>query len=116
MSPLPSDDEPSPFAGGEYAALEVPDAWHVVSLLFFAAAMGSRFLVGLLPRELVHGYYRPVLTAYIVPLFAAIGLFFGMVGLRSPHSRSAARVAVFLNGVVLALGLLAIAVFRAILP
>jgi hypothetical protein len=116
MSPLPSDDEPSPFGDGEYAVLKVPDVWHVVSLLLFAASMGSRFLVSLFPRELIHPYARPILAAYAVPFLAAIGLLCAVAGLSRPESRSMARIAAFLNGVVLVLGLAALAVFRAILP
>jgi hypothetical protein len=108
-------DDPPPFDEGEYAVLQVPDAWHVLSLVFFAAALGARYLVRLLPSG--RGiFYRPVLTAFSVPVLAALGLLFGLVGLRRPATRSIARVAVFLNGIVLVLSLLALAAFFYILP
>lgn len=114
MSKLRPDDPP-PFDEGEYAVLQVPDVWHVISLMFFAASLGARFLVALLPSG--RGiFYRPVLTAFSVPVLAAIGLLFGLAGLRRPTSRGVARVAVLLNLIVLGLSALAIAAFYYILP
>lgn len=116
MSASPNDPEdPTPFDDGEYAVLKVPDAWHAVSLLFFACSLGARFLTAYLPSG--RGFlYRPILTAFSVPVLAAIGLLFGLIGMRSRTSRSVARVAVFLNLIVLVLSALAITVFYAILP
>jgi hypothetical protein len=45
----PRPDDPPPFDDGEYAVLQVPDAWHVLSLAFFVASLGARFLVAFLP-------------------------------------------------------------------
>lgn len=108
-------DDPPPYDEGEYAVLQVPDAWHVISLVFFAAALGARFLVALIPSG--RGiFYRPVLTAFSVPVLAAVGLLFGLAGLRQPSSRSVARIAVLLNLIVLGLSAVAIAAFYYILP
>lgn len=107
---------PDPF-GGEYAAVSTPDAWHVLSLLCFLAALGARFLAGLVPGGL-RGYffYRPVLAAFLVPAFAVAGILFGLLGLRKPETRGAARLALALNGIVLFLSALALAAFFYILP
>jgi hypothetical protein len=115
MSSAPAPDDPLPYDEGEYSVLRMPDAWHVVSLVFFLAALGARFLVTFLPsgRGL---FYRPILTAFSVPVLATAGLLFGLVGLRRPASRSVARIAVLLNLIVLGLSALAIAVFYYILP
>lgn len=108
-------DDPLPLNEGEYSVLEVPDAWHVLSLVFFAAALGARYLTTFLPSG--RGFfYRPVMTAFSVPLLASIGLIFGLIGMRRPDSRAVSRVAVFLNLIVLALSALAITAFYAILP
>ncbi len=108
-------DDPLPFDEGEYSVLQVPDAWHVLSLIFFIGALGARFLVRLLPQG--RGFfYRPVLTAFTVPVLAGLGLLFGLVALRNPATRGVARVAVFLNAIVLVLSALALAVFFYILP
>jgi hypothetical protein len=108
-------DDPLPYDEGEYSVLRMPDAWHVVSLVFFLAALGARFLVAFLPSG--RGiFYRPILTAFSVPVLATVGLLFGLVGLRRPASRSVARIAVLLNLIVLGLSALAIAVFYYILP
>ena len=112
---MSQDDFPD-LTSGEYGVVRVPDAWHVLSLLFFLAALGARFLTALIPRELSPMYYRPILTAYSIPMLAAVGLLFGLLGLRNPEGRSTARVALFLNGVVLVLGCLGIAALRWILP
>ncbi|HEX3126865.1 MAG TPA: hypothetical protein VH394_06020 [Thermoanaerobaculia bacterium] len=108
-------DDPLPFDEGEYSVLQMPDSWHVLSLVFFAASLGARFLVALLPSG--RGiFYRPILTAFSVPVLAGVGLFFGLVGLRRPETRNVARIAVFLNLIVLGLSALVIAAFYYILP
>jgi len=108
-------DDPPPFNEGEYAVLQVPDAWHVLSLVFFIAALGARFLVRFLPQG--RGiFYRPVLTAFSVPVLAGLGLLFGLIGLRNPATRGVARIAVFLNLIVLVLSALALAAYFWIMP
>lgn len=110
------DDTPEQ-AAGEYGTLSLPHAWHVLSLLFFLAALCARFLTALVPRELIRGViYRPVLTAMAVPLLAAIGVLCALVGLRNAEARGAARVALLLNAVVLVLSALALAAFFYIMP
>ncbi len=110
------DDIPEPF-GGEYGTVTLPHAWHVLSLVFFAAAMGSRFLTALIPHDVLKGIiWRPVLTAFLVPLLAAIGLLFGLIGLRQPEGKGAAKIALFLNATVLALSGLALWAFFHIMP
>jgi uncharacterized membrane protein YjjP (DUF1212 family) len=109
------DDFPEP-SSGEYGVVRLPDAWHVLSLLCFMAALGARFLTALIPREVSPLFYRPILTAYSIPLLAAVGFLFGLLGLRNPEARATARIALFLNGVVLVLGSLAIALVYRILP
>jgi hypothetical protein len=110
------DDTPEPSAG-EYGTLSLPHAWHVVSLLFFLAALCARFLTAMVPRELIRGIiYRPVLTAMAVPLLAAIGVLCALIGLRNAEARGAARVALLLNGIVLVLSAVALAAFFYIMP
>lgn len=110
------DDPPEP-PGGEYGTITLPHAWHVLSLVFFAAAVGARFLTALIPRELLAGLiWRPVLTAFSVPLLALLGLLFALMGLRRPEGRGAAKIALFLNATVLLLSGLALWAFFWILP
>ena len=110
------DDQPEPLAG-EYGAITLPHAWHVLSLIFFAAAVGARFLTALIPRELLVGViWRPVLTAFAVPLLATIGLLFALLGLRRPEGRGAAKIALFLNATVLLLSGVALWAFFRIMP
>lgn len=110
------DDFPEPF-GGEYGTITLPHAWHVLSLVFFVAALGARFLTALVPREVLAGViWRPVLTAFSVPLLAGIGLLFALIGLRNPEGRGAAKVALLLNAIVLLLSGLALWAFFYILP
>jgi hypothetical protein len=112
---MSNDDFPdSP--DGEYGVIRIPDAWHVLSLLCFLAALGARFLIALIPAEVHTFLYRPILTAVTVPAFALVGVCCGLLGLRNPAGRSTARVALFLNGVVLVIGGLAIAAFYWIMP
>jgi hypothetical protein len=110
------DDLPEP-VGGEYGTVTLPHAWHVLSLVFFAAALGARFLTALIPRELLTGIiWRPALTAFSVPLLATIGLLCALIGLRRPEGRGAAKIALFLNATVLALSGLALWAFFRIMP
>lgn len=110
------DDTPEPVAG-EYGTLSLPHAWHVVSLLFFLAALCARFLTAMVPRELIRGIiYRPVLTAMAVPLLAAIGVLCAVKGLRNAEARGTAKVALLLNGIVLVLSAVALAAFFYIMP
>lgn len=110
------DDSPEPLAG-EYGTVTLPHSWHVLSLVFFAAALGARFLTALVPRELIAGIiWRPVLTAFSVPLLAGIGLLCALIGLRRPEGRGAAKIALFLNATVLALSGLALWAFFKIMP
>ena len=110
------DDIPEP-VGGEYGTITLPHAWHVLSLLFFAAAMGARFLTALVPRELIAGIiWRPVLTLFSVPFFALLGVLFALIGLRYPEGKAAAKIALFLNVTVLALSGLALAWFFERMP
>lgn len=103
--------------GGEYGTITLPHAWHVLSLVFFAAALGARFLTALVPRELIAGLiWRPILTAFAVPLLAAFGLLFALIGLRRPEGRGAAKIALFLNATVLLLSGLALWAFFRIMP
>jgi hypothetical protein len=110
-----NDDFPD-LIGGEYGVIRVPDAWHVLSLFFFLAALGARFLIFLIPVGLNQHVYRPLLVTIAVPVLSLLGLLFGLLGLRNPTNRSTARVALFLNGVTLVLGLLVMAAFYYILP
>jgi hypothetical protein len=92
----------------------MPAAWYVASLACFAASLGARFLVKLLPfGSLFFG--RAFLSALAVPVLAALGLLFGLLGLRNPEGRGIARIGVFLNATVLVLGALGIAWFYRIL-
>lgn len=110
------DDAPEPLAG-EYGTITLPHAWHVLSLVFFAAALGARFLTALVPRELIAGIiWRPVLTAFSVPLLATLGLLCALLGLRRPEGRGAAKIALFLNATVLLLSGLALWAFFRIMP
>jgi uncharacterized membrane protein YjjP (DUF1212 family) len=111
-----SHDEFPDLTTGEYAVIRMPEAWHVVSLLCFLAAVGARFLTALIPRELSPLFYRPLLTAFAVPVLALLGILFGLLGLMSPEGRSTARVALFLNGVTFVIGVAVLAAFYWILP
>ena len=108
------DDATDPF-GGEYSVVSLPHAWHVISLVFFVASLGARFLTALMPRG--RGFfYRPVLTAFAVPVLAGIGILFALLGLRKPETRGAAKIALGLNAIVMALSVLALAAFFYIMP
>lgn len=93
-----------------YSALEGGDALPVLSLLCFAVALAARPLTRLLPPEL-RPYPRGVLVPVLIALAASlVGVLLAGWSLRSPRRRGAARVALLLNGVVLALTALAILV------
>jgi hypothetical protein len=109
--------EPRPlphYTEGEYGTLDMPAAWHVASLACFAASLGARFLVKLLPVGSIY-FGRVFLPGFAVFALATLGLLFGLLGLRRPQGRGIAKIGVFLNATVLVLGTLAVAVFFRIL-
>lgn len=103
---------------GAYGVVSSPGGFHILSLLFFLAALGARFITPLLPGELVRSVFRfrSTATAFLVPAFAAVGVLCALVGLRNPETRATARIALGLNGVVLLLSALALWFFFKILP
>lgn len=112
---MAKEHPPDPF-GGEYGVVAMPDAWHVLSLACFLTALGARFVAALMPADLRGFLYRPVLTAFLVPAFAVLGILLGLMALRKPATRGAAKIALALNGIVLALSALALGAFFYILP
>ena len=95
---------------GEYRVLALGDLLPVLSLVLFLAALGSRFLVRLFATQM--SLRTQVLAPGALSLgFSLLGLLVALLALRRPKRRGAARVAVFLNAVVVALSLLAIALF-----
>jgi hypothetical protein len=113
------DHDPTPdtsFSEGEYGVVRIPDAWHVASLACFVAALGGRFVVGLIPRAWSLPFSRLLLPGLAVLVLASLGVGFGLMGLRSARGRETARVAIFLNAAVLVLALLAATAFFYILP
>jgi hypothetical protein len=105
----------SRYTEGEYGALVLPDAWHVASLACFAAALGARFLVRLLPiGDSRFGHvFLPGLAVFAL---AGLGLLFGLLGLRTPHGRGLPKMGMLLNVIVLVLSGLAVAAYVYILP
>lgn len=99
----------------EYAVVHAGGGCGLVSILFFGLAVGSRFLVELLPREWRPFPWNVLLPGLGVPALAGIGLLSGLLGLRSEKARGFARAGVFLNLVAIAFSLLAIAAFFLIL-
>jgi hypothetical protein len=113
------DHDPSPdtsFSEGEYGVIRIPDAWHIASLACFVAALGARFVVGLIPRAWSLPLPRLLLPGLAVLVLASLGIGFGLIGLRSPRGRETARIAIFLNAAVFVLALLAAMAFFYILP
>ena len=115
-------DAESPYGDqDEYGALRVPDLWPTISLLFFVLSLGARYLLRalpdqLLPLEILYGPLRFLLPGLTVLVLATLGLLTGLLGLRSSGARGVARLGVLLNGIVLALSLLAVWAFFTILP
>jgi hypothetical protein len=113
---MPPRPRPTPALADddEYGTVDVHGSLHLLSLGLFAAALGARFWVALVPADL-----RPLpmhlLSALAVPALAGLGLLAGMAALRAPRGREIARLAVFLNAVALILGALSIAAFFYIL-
>ena len=97
VDPAPADDE--------YATLNLSTSWPVLSLLCFVGALGARFLVRLIPAEVVGWPWRLILPALGVLALSLLGLVFGLIGLRTPEHRGLSRVGALVNGIALLLGL-----------
>jgi hypothetical protein len=102
--PTPLDQD------GEYRVLAPGDIQPVLSLACFLAALGSRFLVRLFASAMSMRA-RILLPGALSLCLSLIGLLLALLALRQPRRRGMARVAVFLNAVVLALSLLAVGVY-----
>ncbi|MDX1630933.1 MAG: hypothetical protein R3234_03680 [Thermoanaerobaculia bacterium] len=115
-------DPPSPATGtapppeDEYALVDLGGGPGLLSILFFVLALGSRFLVELIPVEMRPFPWNILLPGLGVPVLAGIGLLLGLVGLRRASGRGFARVGVLLNSIAVLLSVLAILAFYLILP
>jgi hypothetical protein len=112
MQPLPRHGHRP--GADEYEGISTFPLAPLLALACFAAALASRYLVGLVPPEL-RPLPRPFLSALVTPAFAVVGLLFALAGLRS-SARGTARLALALNGIVLGLSVLAIVAFFVIYP
>ena len=102
--------DPPEAAGGEdaYGPLEMPDAWHVLSLAFFAVALASRLVASALPFDLApRGLWRPLVPAALSFGAGVLGALAALPGVFRGARRRAARFALFLNLAVVALTALA---------
>lgn len=92
-----------------YAPVDAPEVWPLLSLLCFALALASKPLVRLLPPE-----WRPYPLFVLLPVAVSVGasllgLLLAWIGWRRRPSAGLARLALLVNGVVLALAALAAA-------
>ncbi|HRU08570.1 MAG TPA: hypothetical protein P5144_04255 [Thermoanaerobaculia bacterium] len=103
-SPLPGEID------GAYASVEAPDAWHVLALVCFAASLAgkpiARAIAPLFPPT---RYLWAALPVGVTLTLSMLGTLLALVGTRRTAIRGASRIALFLNGTVLALTLLAAA-------
>lgn len=102
------EHDPTPiYPDGEYGEIRLGDSWkNVASLLCFVAALGSRYLLSGIPRELLP-LSRTMMTIPATLLLAFVGIALGMAGLRSSGSGGLAKLGVFLNATVFGLACLA---------
>ena len=104
-----------PVAADEYEGISGYPLAPLLSLACFVAALGSRYLVGVLPPEW-RVLPRPFLSALAAPALSLVGLLLALAGMRSAAGRGVARLGLAVNGVVLVLSLLLIAAFFVIYP
>ena len=111
------EHDPTPvYPDGEYGEIRLGDSWkHVASLLCFLAALGSKYLVQGIPRELlpIHPSLMPI---PLTLLLAGVGIALGMAGLRRSQSAGLAKLGVFLNATAFGLACLAFLFLAYIMP
>jgi hypothetical protein len=101
------EHDPTPtYPDGEYGEVHLGASWHVASLLCFVAALGSRYLVQGIPRELLP-MSRTVMAIPVTLMLGGLGIVLGMAGRRHSHSAGLARLGLFLNATVFGLACLA---------
>ena len=109
-SPDPAPPKPPAIeSDGAYAAVEAPDAWHLAALVCFAASLAARPLAHAIAPFLPTSRYRFLLPLAIILGASTLGCALALAGMRKPAIRGASKLALFLNGVALALALLALA-------
>ncbi len=98
--------------GDEYEVVPITPSWGTLSLGFFVLALMARpvvrLFVGWSPDR---PYLLPLLMGVATPVVGLIGLLFGWLGWRRSSSKVIARVGMFLNGTIVLLTVLLIAVF-----
>jgi len=100
-------DPTPPSPDGEYGEIRFGDSWkNVASLLCFVAALGSRYLVQGIPRELLP-MSRTVMAIPVALMLGGLGIVLGMAGLRHSRSAGLAKLGLFLNATVFGLACLA---------
>lgn len=92
-----------------YAPLEAPDILPLLALLCFAGSLASRVLVRLLPDAWRVYPWGATLPVFLAALLALVGFAMALYSSRRRRRRGLARLALFLNGVVLFLTSLAAA-------
>jgi heme/copper-type cytochrome/quinol oxidase subunit 3 len=101
---IPDDPE------GEYGVVDLSASWHVASLVCFVAALGACFLAMAVPRGVLP-VPRSLVPGLLVLLLATVGLLCEIAGLRKEQTKRTARVGIFLNATVLAIGLLGVGAY-----
>ncbi|MCL4838466.1 MAG: hypothetical protein KJ058_10940 [Thermoanaerobaculia bacterium] len=107
-SPAPAAAPPESDAA--YASVEAPDAWHVLSLVCFAGSLAGKPIArAIAPLFPPMRYLWAALPVAVTLALSLLGALLALVGMRRAAIRGASRLALFLNGTVLALTLLAAA-------
>lgn len=98
--------------GDEYEVVPITPSWGALSLGFFVLALMARpvvrLFVGWSPDQ---PYLLPLVASVSTPIVGLIGLLFGWLGWRRSSSKVVARVGMFLNGTIVLLTVVLIAVF-----
>jgi hypothetical protein len=111
------EHDPTPiYPEGEYGEIRLGESWkHVGSLLCFVAALGSKYLVQGIPRELLP-IQRSWMPIPVTLLLTFVGITLGLAGLRHSQSAGLAKLGLFLNATTFGLACLAFLFFVYILP
>ena len=101
--------------GGEYSVVSLDISWGPISILCFLFTLPVRYWIRWLPVQPEHVWMYPRWTLIAIGLFSATGTLCALIGLFSSEQRTASKIGLITNGLVLFLVCLTVLGIRLIM-
>ncbi|MEM7584377.1 MAG: hypothetical protein AAF560_13395 [Acidobacteriota bacterium] len=87
----------------DYEVISLRVSWPVLSVGCFVLALPAKYLLQFLPWRPQQIWIWPLIPPLVILGLSTVGFALGLIGLRFSERRGLAKTGVFLNGVVLAI-------------